>query len=272
MPVFLAGAAQRNVLIQRHIIAYFGGLAYHHAHAVIYEQPRAYARAGVNLYAGLFAGALADYPRQQLHVVLPEPVRTPVSPHRLEPRIAQHHLQRRARRRIAREHCSYVVLELFKHRIPPQADQKTDRRLISRGGGPRSHSDSSRYLLISTKASSALTHITVFTGRACARMWVERDGSRVHLSKALPCGGFQPVTTALFRAVCIAYFPVHRLLTVPLYSAPMRLSTTRARSIRILTNSPRGHTAARARLWQNSGVFLHFFAIRWNLRRTARVK
>ena len=81
----LARAAQRHVLIERDVVADFGRLADDHAHAVIDEQSLADGRAGVDLDAGLFAGALRHNARQQLHVVLPQPVRAPVPPDRQKP-------------------------------------------------------------------------------------------------------------------------------------------------------------------------------------------
>ena len=78
------------------------------------------------------------------------PQGAPVPPYRAKSGIAQHDLQRRTRRRVAREHCVYVAFQLCKHAIPPytsayaaaQRPQKNGLRPRYRGGSPRFHSDS----------------------------------------------------------------------------------------------------------------------------------
>ena len=61
LAVLLAGAAQRDALVQQHVVADLRGLADHHAHAVIDEEAAADARAGMNLDARQSARKLADH-------------------------------------------------------------------------------------------------------------------------------------------------------------------------------------------------------------------
>ena len=55
----LTRAAQRNALINGHIVADDGGFADDHAVAMVDEHPAPDLRAGVNFNAGLVPGALA---------------------------------------------------------------------------------------------------------------------------------------------------------------------------------------------------------------------
>src|SRR3984957_12320808 len=98
---FEAGAAERDALVDEHVVADFDGLAEHHAHPMIDEQAPADCRAGMNLDASEPSRQLADHPAKKLAVMLPEPVREAVKPDRMQSRVREHDLERGARGRVA---------------------------------------------------------------------------------------------------------------------------------------------------------------------------
>ena len=70
-----ADAAQGDALIERHVVADLGGLADHHAHAVVDEEAAADHGTGVDLDAGHEAADLRDEAAGELPAAPPEPVR-----------------------------------------------------------------------------------------------------------------------------------------------------------------------------------------------------
>ena len=78
LALLAARAAQRDALVQQHVVADFGGLADHHAHAVIDEEAAADGGAGVDFDAGEKAADLRNHARQQRHVPAVQPVRQAV--------------------------------------------------------------------------------------------------------------------------------------------------------------------------------------------------
>ena len=60
LALLLAGAAQGHALVEQNVVADFGGLADHHAHAVVDEEPAADRRAGMDLDARQGAAELRN--------------------------------------------------------------------------------------------------------------------------------------------------------------------------------------------------------------------
>src|SRR5229473_4485815 len=96
-----AGAAERDALVDQHVVADFGGLPEHHAHTMIDEQAPADLRARMNLDTGEPARKLADQTAEQLCVMLPEPMCDAMKPDRMQSRICEHNLERGARGGVA---------------------------------------------------------------------------------------------------------------------------------------------------------------------------
>ena len=88
----LAGAAQRDTLIQRAAVAYLGGFADDDAGAVIDKDAVSQRGAGVDLDAGEKAGELADEPCKEKAAVPVQPVRRPVPEQRMYPGVNQQDL------------------------------------------------------------------------------------------------------------------------------------------------------------------------------------
>ena len=86
-----------------HVVADLGGLADHHAHAVVDEEAAADRRAGMDLDAGEEAAELRDEAAAQLPVAPPEPVRQAMENQGMQPGIAEYDLQPRSCGRIALE-------------------------------------------------------------------------------------------------------------------------------------------------------------------------
>ena len=79
-----AQAAQRDAVVDQHVVADFRGFADHHAHAVVDEEAPADRRARVDFHAGKEAVNLRQDARGPAQPTLPHPVRNAVRPHRVE--------------------------------------------------------------------------------------------------------------------------------------------------------------------------------------------
>src|SRR5437879_13259099 len=77
------GAAERNSLVERHVIANLARLADHHAHAVIDKKAPADFRSGMNLYPGENAAYMTNETREWGEIPLPEPMVSPVQQGRM---------------------------------------------------------------------------------------------------------------------------------------------------------------------------------------------
>ena len=108
-------AAQRDVVVERHVVADFRRLADHDAHAVVDEEPIADLHAGVNLDARQEAPEMRDEAPQKLEVAVPRPMRHAVELDRVKTRVAQNDLQARAHRRVALEDDIYIFAKSLEH-------------------------------------------------------------------------------------------------------------------------------------------------------------
>jgi len=113
--LFQAGAAQRDALVERDVVADLGGLADHHAHAVVDEDALADDRARVDLDAGEPARQVRDEAPQPLQAVHPAPVRGQVQPDGVQAWVAGDHLEAAARGRVAVEDALDVGSQAGKH-------------------------------------------------------------------------------------------------------------------------------------------------------------
>ena len=82
--VVLARTAQGHPLVQRAVVANLRRLTDHHAHTVVNEQPPANGSAGMNFYAGLMPGPLAEPPGDKLMAADVKPMGLAVCAHSLE--------------------------------------------------------------------------------------------------------------------------------------------------------------------------------------------
>ena len=122
LPLFQAGAAQRNPMVQGHIRADLGGLADDHTHAVIDEETGAYARAGMDLDAGRPAGDLRNPAGEEPELVGPQPVRDTLDPDGVQPGINQENFQPGASCRVALQHR--VDITLHHAEVPSNTSQR----------------------------------------------------------------------------------------------------------------------------------------------------
>ena len=114
---FQAGAAQGYAMVDGHVVAHDGGLANHHSHAVVDEEPSSDGRAGMNLNPGPEAGDLREVARQQTEAMPPEPVIQVMHPHRVKSRIVQQHGEPAGGRRIAVQHGLNVFSNGLQHAL-----------------------------------------------------------------------------------------------------------------------------------------------------------
>src|SRR5216683_1659117 len=110
-----ARAPEGDPLQDADVPADLGGLADDHAHAVVDEEPRPQHRGGVDLDAGQEAAHVGHEAGGQSPPAAPERVSHAVAPDRVHARVAQHHLERRASRRVALPHRPHVLPHPIKH-------------------------------------------------------------------------------------------------------------------------------------------------------------
>src|SRR5262249_34915468 len=110
------GAAQGHAVVQRAVVAELGGLADHHAHAVVDESAPADLRPRMDLDAGEEARAGRSKPRQPAQFHAPEGVRQAVDEQRVEARVAGDDLPGRAGGGVAVEHARDVFSDPGEHR------------------------------------------------------------------------------------------------------------------------------------------------------------
>ncbi len=119
LAVVLAGAAERDALVQCAVVADLGRLADHDAHAVVDEQILPDFRAGMNLDARTPARALGDHARDKLHIVAVKPVRPAVGAHRLEAGVEEVHLSPAACGGVALHHGVQLRFSFENNRSSP---------------------------------------------------------------------------------------------------------------------------------------------------------
>src|SRR5204862_1735755 len=108
-------AAERHALVDSAAVADLGGLADHHAHAVVDEDAGADFRARVDFDAGEEAPEMRGEAPEPLQSMQPEAARELVDPDRVQTRIAGQHLPSTAGRRVALEDAGDIAAQLRKH-------------------------------------------------------------------------------------------------------------------------------------------------------------
>lgn len=85
----VAGAAERDALVEHAAVAHDGSLANNDAHGVVDKEMLADLRGGMNLDAGDVAGDLREHPGERAMAVLPQPVLGHVVPLGVQARIGK---------------------------------------------------------------------------------------------------------------------------------------------------------------------------------------
>src|SRR6185369_17832962 len=117
LPRLPRGAPQGNAMVERAVVADFGGFADDDAHAVVDEHSPADRGAGVDFNAGQPARPVRQPARKPTRTAAPEAVADCAVPYqRMEARIAGQHLPGGACGRIALEYDSDVFTESVEHR------------------------------------------------------------------------------------------------------------------------------------------------------------
>ena len=125
--------AERDALVELHVVADHARLADDDARAVVDEEPLADRRAGVDVDARLRVGELGHDARDDRHLQPIELVRQPVDRHGVEPRIGHHDLHRARRRRVALIGGLHVRLDEALHLRQPREERADDRRRVPVG-------------------------------------------------------------------------------------------------------------------------------------------
>ena len=93
--------AQSDALVNGAAVANLGGLAHHHAHGMVKENPLAHHRTGMDFNARGKAPDVRHKATEPLETMGPEPVRAAVQHQRVQAGVARQHLPRAARSRVA---------------------------------------------------------------------------------------------------------------------------------------------------------------------------
>ena len=109
-----SGAAQHHALVHQHIVAYLGGLAYHHARSMVDKKPPADGGARVYLYLREKAVDLGDESRCEIAFMPVEEIGHAVPPQRMQPGVKKKNLPGAARRRVALHGGADVFSHQFK--------------------------------------------------------------------------------------------------------------------------------------------------------------
>src|SRR5438034_1505062 len=125
-----AGAGEAHTLVERHVLADLRGLADHHTHPVIDEEPAAESCGRMDLDAREKAGEVRHPARARGPARAPQAVRDSMEGERVHARVAENHFPRRARRRVTFHHGLDVVAQPVEHHTPPLT------RLVPRGAAP----------------------------------------------------------------------------------------------------------------------------------------
>ena len=108
------GAAERDTLVDRHIVADLGGFTDHHAHAVIDKKAPADFRAGMDLDAGKEAAKMAHEARQRSQAAdCHSQCASRCNRMRVKARISKRDLPHRPQRRVALEDNLEIFFKRF---------------------------------------------------------------------------------------------------------------------------------------------------------------
>src|SRR5690606_12275963 len=110
-----AGAAQRYAVVERAVVADFGGLADHHAHAMVDEEAPADAGAGMDLDTGEPARDCGKEARRPAQAMPPQPMVDAMHQQRVQAGIAGEHLERVAGGGVALHHATDLFFEPGQH-------------------------------------------------------------------------------------------------------------------------------------------------------------
>ena len=114
-PGIAAGAAERDAVINRDVVADLRGFADHHAGRVVNEHAGAENGPGMDVDPGQDAGDLPDRARGHLRATFPQPVADPVSPDGVHARVGEDDLQGAGDGGIALLRRPYVVPDGREH-------------------------------------------------------------------------------------------------------------------------------------------------------------
>ncbi|MNI63824.1 hypothetical protein D3C73_1192270 [compost metagenome] len=118
-PFLLAGSSECDALIDDDIVSNLAGLSNNNAHAVINEQSLADTGAGMDFYTRHEPAELRDDSRCCIPASPVQPVRNPVRPDRMQPRIGEEHLKPAACGRVIIQHRLDIRTNMLPHRGSP---------------------------------------------------------------------------------------------------------------------------------------------------------
>ena len=160
-----AGAAQRDALIERHVVADVGRLADHHPRAVVDEEALSDARGGVDLDTGERASEHRDHARQDRHLGALQRVCDAVGEQRMDARPGREDLELpgAASRRIAVP-CSQQVAANLLDDPSKGAETRHDNSVAANSAN------------VAHATELFATRLTIHGGRR--RAWLHVDGRR----------------------------------------------------------------------------------------------
>ena len=111
-----ARPAERHPVIERAIVADFGGFSDHHAHTMVNEEAPADFRTGMNFNSCKPAGKCRKKTRQPFRIEVPKPVCQMMHENRVHSRVGGDDLEGTARSGIALEYTLNIFSDSLQHR------------------------------------------------------------------------------------------------------------------------------------------------------------
>ena len=111
-------AAQRHVVIERHVVADFRRFADDHTHAVVHEEPLADARRGMDFDTRQEAAGMRNHTPEHAPAAPPKPARQTVRGNGVKAWITENNFDRGPRRGIARLNASNFFADCIEHYAP----------------------------------------------------------------------------------------------------------------------------------------------------------
>src|SRR5262249_50018195 len=109
LSVLFASSAQRDALVQSHIVAHNRGLADDYTHAVVDKESAANSCSRMNLDAGQPAGHLGEKPAKKEETVIPQGMIDAIKPDRMQAGVAEEYFSAGLRCRIPLHDCVDVL-------------------------------------------------------------------------------------------------------------------------------------------------------------------
>src|SRR5208283_5697575 len=187
-----AGAAQRDAVVHRHIVADRRGLPDHHARAMIDEEAAADRRGRMDVHVGHQAREPRQHTGTEAQLDLPQTMRHTMDQHRVHAGVGEQDLRHVARGRVALAHAGHIATDL-----PPERRGPRQRRVHDCGVQHRRYSAA---IGIAANGETWRARATIDGRRSSTRATSSMRLSRANEKRMAPCT--DRYGTAIARNTC----------------------------------------------------------------------